>query len=322
MQAPIFVFSLPRSGSTLLQRVLMSHNDITSVAEPWILLPQIYSLKKEGTLSEYSSLTAYSAAKDFINNLPQKENDYNASLKKFVSDLYEKQCRNNERYFLDKTPRYYLIIDEIVNLFPEAKFIFLFRNPVHVYASVVTTWGNNRFNKIRSSYDDIVLGSKLLSEGYLKHKDKSLSVNYENFVTDFETELKRITDYLDLEFSESMLHNFQTQDTKGSLGDPTGINKYASISSQSINNWKGVFNSGLRKRFALILLNKIDSKDLETQGYSKPQITKEIRSLKIKINFRFFRDSIDYFNNFLTRKFKLNLLFSNKFSWIKKKYIS
>ena len=54
MQAPIFVFSLPRSGSTLLQRVLMSHNDISSVAEPWILLPQIYSLKKEGTLSEYS----------------------------------------------------------------------------------------------------------------------------------------------------------------------------------------------------------------------------------------------------------------------------
>ena len=39
MKSPIFLFSLPRSGSTLLQRVLMSHKDIASVAEPWLMLP-------------------------------------------------------------------------------------------------------------------------------------------------------------------------------------------------------------------------------------------------------------------------------------------
>lgn len=322
MQAPIFIFSLPRSGSTLLQRVLMSHEAICSVAEPWLLLPQIYVLREKGTLSEYSSLTTYWAVNDFIKNLPNKELDYNASLKSFILDLYAKQCQNNERYFLDKTPRYYLIIDEIVNLFPEAKFIFLFRNPIHAYGSAVKTWGNNRFNKIRSINDDLVFGSKLLSEGYRKHKDKSIAVNYEKFVSNFEAELKNITDYLDLDLNHSILNNFHIQDTKGSLGDPTGVKKYNSISKKSMNTWKDVFNSAIRKKFALWLLNEIDNSTLETQGYKKEQIITEIRELNSKNNHLIVKDSFDYFNNFLTRKFKLNLLFSKEFSWIKRKYLS
>ncbi|MCB0383235.1 MAG: sulfotransferase [Psychroserpens sp.] len=322
MQAPIFIFSLPRSGSTLLQRVLMSHDDVCSVAEPWLLLPQIYTLKETGTLSEYSSLTTHLAIQDFINNLPNKDQDYNASLKTFILDLYAKQCQNNERYFLDKTPRYYLIIDDIVNLFPEAKFIFLFRNPIHAYASAITTWGNNRFNKLRSSYDDIVLGTKLLSEGYTKHQDKSIAVNYESFVTNFETELKRITAYLDLDLNHSILNNFSEQNTKGSLGDPTGVTKYTTISNKSIDAWKQVFNSSIRKKYALWLLKEISAKDLETQGYNKDNIIEEIKRLNSKNNHLILKDSIDYFSNFLTRTFKLNLVFSSKFSWIKKKYLS
>jgi len=300
----------------------MSHNDICSVAEPWLLLPQFYLLKEEGTLSEYSSRTAYEAGQDFINNLPNKKEDYDAALKSFILNLYTKQCRNNERYFLDKTPRYYLIIDDIISLFPEAKFVFLFRNPIHAYASAVTTWGNNRFNKVRSTYDDIVLGSKLLSEAYLKYKDKSIAINYEHFVVNFDVELKRVTDYLEIDLNDAILNNFQTQDTKGSLGDPTGVNKYAKISSTSIESWKSVFNSFLRKRYALRLLNKIDHTTLVVQGYDKTQITREIKALKSNYKHNFFRDGLDDFNNFLTRKFKLNLLFSKKFSWIKQKYIS
>ena len=76
MKSPIFIFSLPRAGSTLLQRVLMAHKDISSVAEPWILLPNVYTTKDKGTLSEYASTVSYKGVSDFINNLPNKKNDY------------------------------------------------------------------------------------------------------------------------------------------------------------------------------------------------------------------------------------------------------
>ncbi len=93
MKSPIFIFSLPRSGSTLLQRVLMSHNEIASLAEPWILLPYLYAQKQHGVLAEYSHCNAFYALNDFVENLPKTTEDYNEELNKFVTSLYDKQCR-------------------------------------------------------------------------------------------------------------------------------------------------------------------------------------------------------------------------------------
>ena len=236
MKAPIFIFSLPRAGSTLLQRILMSHNEIASVAEPWLLLPQIYALKNQGSISEYSSFTANQGISDFIMNLPQKEVDYRNSLRDFVLELYAKQCKNNEMFFLDKTPRYYLIIDEIVELFPDAKFVFLFRNPIHVYSSIVNTWGKKRFNKLFSTYDDIILGTPKLSEAYIRNQHKSLAIKYEDLILNPDIEVKKLFDYLGLEYKKQLINEFSQQNTKGNLGDPTGVNKYSKISTDGFRN--------------------------------------------------------------------------------------
>ena len=160
MKAPIFIFSLPRSGSTLLQRVLMSHSQIASVAEPWLMLPFCYAHKKKGVLAEYSHSVSTDAFADFINNLPNGENDYFEALNEFACTLYQKQCMNNETYFLDKTPRYYFIVPEILEIFPDAKFIFLFRNPLHVMSSIIQTWCDGNLRKLYSYERDLNLGPK------------------------------------------------------------------------------------------------------------------------------------------------------------------
>jgi len=61
---PIFVFSLPRSGSTLMQRILGSSTEISTVSEPWILLPLFYALKKEGVYAEYGHDVLVDAVED------------------------------------------------------------------------------------------------------------------------------------------------------------------------------------------------------------------------------------------------------------------
>ena len=147
MKSPIFLFSIPRSGSTLLQRMLAGHPEISTVSEPWILLPLVYSQKQTGQLSNYSHRNSQLGINDVINQLPQKERDYNLAIRSMSDHIYEKLCLNNEKYFLDKTPRYHLIAQEIISIYPDAKFIFLFRNPLDVYASVMTTWGDNSFKK-------------------------------------------------------------------------------------------------------------------------------------------------------------------------------
>lgn len=318
----IFIFSLPRSGSTLLQRSLMSHPKIASVSEPWVLLPQIYALRSNGHLSEYGGLPASRAINDLIELLPDKKKDYYNSLRKFIDDIQRKLSKGEEEYFLDKTPRYYFIIDEIAEIFPNAKFIFLFRSPEQIYSSMLKTWGNNRFGSFLSSHNDLIYGNMMLSEAYEKFKNRSAMLNYESLVTDPEKSLSSVCEYLELSFTQDMINKFSSQETKGRLGDPTGIKKYDSISEESLHRWKNTFNTPLRKLLARRTINKIDEKALSIQGYEKDKILKEIRKIRSKPSLRDFRDGFDYFKDSMVRKFNLQTYFSKDFNWSRKKYLS
>jgi hypothetical protein len=51
----------------------------------------------------------------------------------FGIDLYTRAA-GEARYFLDKTPRYHYVVDDLFRVFPEAKTIFLWRNPLAIVA--------------------------------------------------------------------------------------------------------------------------------------------------------------------------------------------
>ncbi len=319
---PLFIFSLPRSGSTLLQRILMSHKDIASIAEPWLLLPFSYSFKKEGILTEYGHIRSYKALEDFIRNLPNKEDDYFKALGVFANTLYEKQCRNNEIYFLDKTPEYYLIIPEIVKIFPNAKFIFLFRNPIHVMSSIIQTWSKGTLKKLYGYNMDLKYGPQALSEGYNLLKDKSYAISYEDFVTEPQKYTDEICNYLEVEFDENMLNSFSRQETKGNMGDPTGIKEYKSISTKSLEKWKTTFNTTFRKKLVFDYVNSIDDSIFAVQGYDKKEILDEIENLQVTIRGSL-KDRLDMQYSLLVRILKLNIWFGEGTkNWAIGKYLS
>ena len=317
---PIFIFSLPRAGSTLLQRVLMSHPEVASVAEPWLLLPLFYHLKVGGTVSEFSHTTCQVAYTDFIANLPGKQDAYNHSLRKFILSLYSMQCTNDERYFLDKTPRYYLIIPEIAEIFPDAKFIFLFRDLRDVYSSIITTWCNGNFHKLYGSYVDLIEGPKLLSEGYELLADKSYALKYEDFVQDPEKYLRDIFEYLEIKYSYTFFENFNKQDTCGRLGDHTGIKQYTKIRKESLTKWKIIFNAFFRKHILYHYSKSIDENIYTVQGYSKEKILKEIDKLQTRGLGIF--DLFQWIMSMLIIKLKLNFFLSKSMRWTRKKYLS
>src|SRR5438270_5037071 len=100
---PLFIFCLPRSGSTLLQRVLAAHPEIATASEPWILLPQLYAFRGHGVRAEYAHGTMAAALRDFRDHLPQGQDDYRRELRRFVLNLYTLASESGARYFLDKT---------------------------------------------------------------------------------------------------------------------------------------------------------------------------------------------------------------------------
>ena len=329
MRSPIFIISMPRSGSTLLQRILLSHKAVGGTAEPWILLPLIYSKKSSGVLSEYSSRLSFKGVNDMLKEVPDAENVYNDRIKEFADGIYSKILKNNEVYFLDKTPRYYLIIDDLYKIYPEANFVYLFRNPINIYASILKTWCNNKFSKLYGNHNDLTIGVNKISEAYKRYKDNknTISVRYEDLVSQPEEIIKDIQKFLEINYDERLSKNFVNVkiDTKNNnvLGDPTGIEEYKSINSDTLNKWKNVFDTRFRKKILTrYIKNTLTKETLSIQGYNQEEIIKEIKSLKNNGGLSIFSDAIHYFVYKLIIRFNLYNFWSKDMNWIKNRFIS
>lgn len=81
-------FSLPRSESTLVQCVSATHGEITTVSEPWILLPNVYTLRNVGVY--------------LCRELPGGAVDYLNDLCSFILKLYAKASPQITRYLILK----------------------------------------------------------------------------------------------------------------------------------------------------------------------------------------------------------------------------
>ncbi len=268
---PIFIFSLPRSGSTLLQRILANSGQISTVSEPWILLPLLYTLKSDGIVSEYGHSFAAKAIHDFCKGFPNGRSDYLQEMRSFVLKLYGKNSKSDAKYFLDKTPRYYFIINEIIELFPDSKFIFLWRNPLAVVASFINTWGKEKWNPMLWKLD-LHDGVNNLLNGYLKNNSHVHALQYEKLIQFPSDEIIKICNYLEIEYTDEMINSFNGISLDGRMGDKTGIKKYNSLSSDSLHNWKKIFNNPIRRRWAKKYLINLGQKNLDIMGYNSSEL--------------------------------------------------
>ena len=277
---PIILLSLPRSGSTLLQRCLAAHPEICSTSESWLLLPGAYALRPRGVVSEYGHSILQMGVSDFCNGLPEKQNDFYREYGDMVARLYDKRFGGEgHRYFLEKTPRNYLIVDEILAMFPSAKIILLWRDPVRLYASIVRSLLSNRWKP--GAYNvDITDGLNNLCRAAAKHPDRIRTVRYEELVSNPQDVLRELTDFLELQYHEHMTVLDDSEVLQGSLGDKTGIHQYGSISAGGLQSGlEEVFHNRYRVRFMRKLLREWESEGyLAAMGYSHETLQSELPS--------------------------------------------
>jgi len=279
---PIFIFTLPRSGSTLLQTMLASHSQISTVPEPWILIPPLYALRKQGVFSEYNQTMTWKAIDDFIHRLPAGRQSYLAGVRAFGMQLYG-ELAGSSRYFLDKTPRYHILSGDIMDAFPEGKFILLLRNPLAVLASMLETW-----QAIHLYRFDLYLGLQGLVSTLEGRSQQLYIVNYEDLVRDPEGKLLELTEYLDLDFQKSMMTAIKPAAAdQGDFGYPTKRDgtlsgEYREISAGAVDKWKTVLGrSPLRKRFAANYLEWIGPERLGAMGYDYEELRSALESIPV-----------------------------------------
>jgi len=274
---PIFLFTLPRSGSTLLQRVLTAHDDISSTSEPWMLLPLFYTRKEAGVFAEYNHDSSQKALKDFLTTMPDGDKAYQSAIRAFAKTLYSESAREETKYFLDKTPRYHLIAEDIIQAFPDAKFIFLWRNPLSIVSSLINSWGNGNWNLFRYKID-LFSGIDNLLQAQRKYQDISYSLNYETLTTSKE-ELKSLFNYLELDYDSELLQKFKNVSFEGRMGDKSAKQDLGKINLVSNQDWQHSLNSSFRKNWATNYLNRLNADDLTRIGYSKDNLLVELKGL-------------------------------------------
>ena len=205
--APIFIVSLPRSGSTLLEQMLGSHHDVEPLGE----LPYIPALLR--SVMEASTRRGITAVPDAVRALsPADRTAFGQEYLRRVS-LH----RNSDApRFTDKLPHNWSNVLLIHQILPNAKIIDIRRDPIDCcfanFSHSFTRAHASSFalKDIGRTYVDYV---RLMG-----HLDKAAPgmvhrVRYEELIDAPEPELRRVLGYLGLPWDEACLRFHESKRT-------------------------------------------------------------------------------------------------------------
>lgn len=156
--APVFIVGLPRSGSTLLSRVLNNSQDILSVNDLYyvqeiiaqgLIQRKLTERQRLHLLDNLITIVSLRSTKNdpfvgqFAFTVEQLDRVYNTVnearpdtwstlMDIFFSTLAKE---TGKTHWADKTPQNFLHIELLKKVFPSAKFIFLFRDPRDIFLS-------------------------------------------------------------------------------------------------------------------------------------------------------------------------------------------
>lgn len=274
---PILLLSLPRSGSTLVQRVLASHEEVATASEPWLLLPLLLPLRDDVPAAGNWQPRIHTALGDFARVLPDGSAAYERSVGAAARALYE-QAAAGASFYLDKTPPYFLIVDEIVRALPEARIVVLWRNPLAVLASVVETFCDGRWRP--QDYPTSLFGGLArLVEGVRSHGDRILTVRYEDLVGGDDAaraEWRALTEFIGFELDPGALHRFPTTKLNGAMGDTVGTRAYSRLEAAPAQKWRATIDNPVRRLWAQRYLEWIGAERLALMGYDQRALLAEL----------------------------------------------
>ena len=266
----IFLISQPRSGSTLTQKLLGAHSKIYTRSEPWLMLHPSYSLKKSGIYSEYNFNTDRKAFEVFVEGLPDGEETYIQSLNEMYLNLYSYYIDGtNCSYFLDKTPRYYLIVNELLKIYPDAKYILLIRNPLAVLGSIINSWISNNWYRLSEFRNDLTraINEQLDILNNKKKNEAFLIIHYEEMLSDTNEVLKTLFDYISVDF-EAGVENYNQKNEKWRFGDQESVYVKDGIDKNNDKKWQQSLSVPQYWRVMYDYLHYIGKDNFEKLGYN------------------------------------------------------
>ncbi len=185
---PIFVVGMPRSGTTLVHQILASHGEVKGAGEQ-LFWPTQWHRAFDRNTGKFSNENLRELGYEFCRQ---------------ANEMFGVGCR-----VVDKMPINFLFAGLIWNALPSAKIIHVTRNPGDTCFSIYATqndvrleWAHNRYNIVRQyqRYEEVMrYWSETLPKQHL------LTLNYEELVSSPRTEVMKLLEWCELDWSESCL---------------------------------------------------------------------------------------------------------------------
>lgn len=275
---PVFLLSAPRSGSTLVQRVLAAHRGVATASEPWLLLPLLGTQRADLPQAGSWQRVSAHAIGDFAGQLPGGQSDLDAALREAALTLYRGAAGPEATHFLDKTPGYSLIVDDIARVFPEGVLLFLWRNPLGVLSSIVETLDGGRF---RPSAQSLTLfdGPARMVAAAQRLGSRAVAVRYEDLVSGDPDAWRPLTDAMGVPLEPDALRAFTDVRLSGAMGDPTGVHRYNELSTEPLRKWQATLGNPVRRAWARRWLRWLGRERLAVMGYELDDLLRTLDGL-------------------------------------------
>lgn len=235
----VFVGGVPRSGTSMFQKMLDGHTKIYGGPE----------FDKVGaTIGLYKNyLGGIENKRQSLYYSKEEAREYFAQLlASFFDGILEKK---GKKILSEKTPSNILYFEELSEFFSEAKFIRVVRDPracLNSYQNVKRTnnavrMGSNVYNDIREICNYLKAGEK-----YTQSNDSRFyTLFYEDLLNNPVKEMEKVCEFLGVEFEQQMLNTARPNDSsllveKGAAGMKGYITESfeKDLNSDLIDKWK------------------------------------------------------------------------------------
>lgn len=270
----IFVIGPPRSGSTMLQRMLGSHSAIYTHPEPHLITPLAHlGYFANVDKAPYDHINAAEAIRELVEDLPRGEEDYLDACRAYADTLYGRLLgKTDKQLFLDKTPAYALVLPFLAKLYPRAKYVVLTRHPLAVLSSYADSFFEGDYDAAVAFND--VLGRYVPVMAAFLH-EKSVPyyhIKYEDLVRGPEAKMADIFAFLGLPNEEGAVEYGKHEHVAGSYGDPK-VKHETRPTTKSVSTWAvELANDAHKLEIAKKVVAPLDPADVALWGYDKARL--------------------------------------------------
>ena len=263
----IFVAGQPRSGTTLLQRILGGHPDVLTTSETWLLLHPLNAFR-EGFTADFDAGLARQAATAFVRDHAGGAAVYWSALGAAYELMYAAALEKAGKVrFLDKTPRYYDVLPELRKLFPAAHVVLMWRDPLAVLSSIYRTWCSEDPRTLGTYALDLTRAPEALLEGATSLGERCHVVRYEDLVLEPRVELQGLCDKLGLSWTDGLQDYDGPRIDRFELGDQERVYQHTHPDRRLTTAWHDLLGDKQLWRFARDYLELLGEKTYEALGY-------------------------------------------------------